>query len=93
MPKHINLANVPEARPIEDFWAIIKKIVYKNGWTAQNIDKLKDRIRWAFRNIDVKVVQQLASTVHNRLDQVRRYGPIIFFCDLSDRTSNYLFKI
>ena len=74
VPKHMNPANVPEARPIEDFWAILKRHVYKDGWTAKRIVDLKARIRLAIRNIDVKVVQKLALSVHKRLDQIRRYG-------------------
>ena len=27
-----NPPNIPEARPIEDFWGIIKGEVYKNNW-------------------------------------------------------------
>ena len=68
------MSNVPEARPIEDFWAIMKRYVYKDGWTARNVTELKARISLTFRNLDVKVVQKLASTVHKRLDQIRRYG-------------------
>ena len=40
VPKNLNIANVPEARPIEDFWAIMKKYVYKDGWTARNVTEL-----------------------------------------------------
>ena len=36
----MNLANVPEARSIEDFWAIMKRIVYKDGWTAQRSNQV-----------------------------------------------------
>ena len=31
VPKNENPANVPEARLIEDFWIIIKRLVYKGG--------------------------------------------------------------
>ena len=40
VPKNLNIANVPEARPIEDFWAIMEKYVYKDGWTARNVTEL-----------------------------------------------------
>ena len=30
-----NPANVPEARPIEDFWSILKDNVYENGWMSE----------------------------------------------------------
>jgi hypothetical protein len=57
VPKDMNPANLPEARPIEDFWAILKRDVYMDGWTADNVDKLESRIRYCLRKIDVKVVQ------------------------------------
>ena len=43
VPKNDNPANVPEARPIEDFWAIIKGLVYKGGWKGENLDQLTSR--------------------------------------------------
>ena len=74
VPKTLNPANVPEARAIEDWWAILKREVYKNGWAAKNVDQLRNRIMYCVKNIDVKVVQDLAASTHKRLDQIRRYG-------------------
>ena len=34
VPKDMNPANVPEARAIEDFSALLKRDVYKDGWSA-----------------------------------------------------------
>jgi hypothetical protein len=44
------------------------------GWAAKNVNQLKIRIMSCVRNIDVKVVQDLAGSTHKRLDQIRRYG-------------------
>ena len=74
VPKAMNPANVPEARPIEDYWAILKREVYIDGWTAKNVDQLESRIRYCLKKMDVKVVQNLVATTHKRLDQIRRYG-------------------
>ena len=74
VPKTKNPANLPEGRPIEDFWAILKREVYMDAWTAQNVDQLETRIRYCLKKMDVKVVQRLASTTHKRLDQIRRCG-------------------
>ena len=70
----MNPANVPEARAIEDFWALLKRDVYKDGWSAKTTNELKNRIAACVRNFDVKVVQRLAASTHRRLDQIRRYG-------------------
>jgi hypothetical protein len=74
VPKAMNPANVPEARPIEDYWAILKREVYMDGWTANNVDELESRIRHCLKKMDVKVVQNLVATTHKRLDEIRRYG-------------------
>ena len=58
VPKTKNPANLPEGRPIEDFWAILKREVYMDAWTAQNVDQLETRIRYCLK----------------KLDQIRRYG-------------------
>ena len=39
-----NPANVPEARPIEDFWADLKRQVYKNNWHEKYLKQLKSTI-------------------------------------------------
>ncbi len=36
---------VPEVRPIEDFWSILKGKVYEKNWQAKNVDQLRDRIK------------------------------------------------
>lgn len=74
VPKDINPANLPEARPIEDFWADLKRDVYSNGWEAKNIQQLKARINNKLKNIDQNLVQSRALETPKRLDKIRRYG-------------------
>lgn len=71
-----NPANVPEVRCIEDFWAYLKQLVYKDGWGAKNIDQLINRIRYCLKKIDHSVVQKLAASTLKRIDSVRRFGVI-----------------
>jgi hypothetical protein len=33
-----NPPNMPEIRPIENFWGILKGLVYQNNWQAENLD-------------------------------------------------------
>ena len=43
--KNDSPVNVPECRPIENFWAILKQQVYKNNWRAKNVKQLpKDTV-------------------------------------------------
>ena len=72
VPTDMNPANLPEASPIEDFWAILnEKCIWMAGllimWTNLNPGS-------SIRKIDVKVVQDLVATTHRRLDQIRRFG-------------------
>ena len=64
----MNPANLPEARPIEDFWANKKRDVYMDAWTADNVDQLESMIRYCLNEIDVKVVQKLVATTHKILN-------------------------
>jgi hypothetical protein len=36
VPKELNPPNLPQVRPIENFWGILKRRVYLNGWTAES---------------------------------------------------------
>lgn len=69
-------ANVPECRPIEDFWSILKGLVYKGNWKAENLDQLKKRIQYYLKKVDIELIQRLARSVTGRLDNVRRNGVI-----------------
>lgn len=74
VPKYLNPANVPEVRPIEDFFAYLKRKVYRNGWCAKNVKQLEKRIIATLSTIDHKVVQKLMANTSKRLDRVRRFG-------------------
>ena len=71
-----NPANVPEVRPIEDFWSILKGKVYENGWRAKNLDELRNKIRLCTRNMDQNLVQDLLASTSKRLNNIRRNGLI-----------------
>ena len=66
--KSENVANVSEIRPIEKFWSKLKGNVYKNSWTAENLNKL--RIKYCISKMDKNIVQDLM----RRIDRVRRNG-------------------
>ena len=45
VPKDKKAPNVPQLRPIEDFWANLKRKVYANNYTSKNIKCLKNKIK------------------------------------------------
>lgn len=74
--KEDNPANVPEIRPIENFWAYLKRLVYAQGWEAKTANQLITRIKYCLKKIDQDVVQTLALSTKRRIDGVRRHGLI-----------------
>jgi len=72
--KSDNPANLPEVRPIEDLFAIIKRDVYRDGWSASSIKQLEQRIRSTMRKLPIDCVQKLMNSTIRRIDQVRRNG-------------------
>ncbi|KAL4500830.1 hypothetical protein ABPG72_020064 [Tetrahymena utriculariae] len=72
--KKENPANVPECRPIENFWAILKGLVYQNNWQASSIEALKTRIQLCIKKIDQNLVKKLAESIPSRLNNVQRNG-------------------
>jgi len=70
----INPPNLPEVRPIEDFWAYLKQMVYAGNYQAKTVEELTDRIKKCIKNIDLNFVQKLMSGTWKRLSHVSRYG-------------------
>lgn len=71
-----NPANLPECRPIENFWSILKGLVYKSNWQAKNLDQLQKRIKYCLSKIDFELIQGLAQSIPSLVDNVRRNGVI-----------------
>ena len=59
MPKNQNPPNVPQLRPIETFWANLKRRVYSNDRTAKTIEELIAKIKSELRKTSVNSCQNL----------------------------------
>jgi transposase len=70
--KDDNPANLPEARPIEDFWSILKGKVYEGCWEAKTLHQLELRIKKCLRELEAPTIQNLIESVKTRLDNIRR---------------------
>jgi transposase len=57
VPKSINPPNVPQLHPIETFWGNLKRNVYRNSFVAENIKKLKSKIKLELKNMGTESVQ------------------------------------
>ena len=82
VPKEDNSANLPNSRPIEDFWGNLKRKVYEGGWMPTTLKVLEDRIRLCLRKMNLSDVQAHTESVYKRLDTIRRGGELYFFCSL-----------
>ena len=71
-----NPPNVPEIRPIENFWSILKSYVYDGNWKAENYDQLRERIKYCMKKVDMSVVQGMISSIPSKLNTIRRHGVI-----------------
>ena len=63
-----NPANLPECRPFENFWSILKGLFYKNNWHAENLKKLRSRIKHFLNKIDTELIQSLAKSIPGLVD-------------------------
>ena len=63
VPKDINPPNVPQARPIENFWGCLSQKVYEGGWEAKTEQHLIHRIKPQMKEFDEKFVESLLAGV------------------------------
>jgi hypothetical protein len=71
-----NPPNLPQARPIDNFWALLSGRVYNNGWKAQNEQQLRRRIMQKIREVDLVSVQNLMRYIKRKLRAIEDHGPL-----------------
>lgn len=59
VPKDQNPPNLPQLRPIEDFWANLKRKVYSNSYRPKTLKNLKDKIKWELKKSQHRVTRRL----------------------------------
>ena len=70
-----NPTNLPQCRPIEDFFGSLAQLVYEKGWKAQNINQLEQRIKTCLRKMDFESVQRNFSAIRTKLRKTFEHGP------------------
>ena len=53
LPPNKNPPNCRQIRPIEQFWAYLKRNVYDNGKEFHPINQLVNRIRYLLKHLDL----------------------------------------
>lgn len=77
VPKNDNPPNLPQARPIENLWAILSRKVYENGWEAQSHEQLISRIKSKMNEINVLAVQSMMDNVKSKLHEIEINGAYV----------------
>lgn len=72
--KENNPPNVPQLRPIEDFWAILKRRVYKKNFRPETIEDLIRKIRLELNKVDIALCERLMSSVPKKVRRAANYG-------------------
>ena len=75
VPRDANPPNLPAARPIENFWALLAREVYKNGWEAKTKQQLVNRIIYCSKKVSVETVQKMMRSVRTKLRAIEDMGP------------------
>ena len=69
-----NPANLPEVRPIEDFWSILN--AYENNWEAKTLHQLEVRIKKCLKEVDQVTILKTFGCVKKRLNDIRMFDII-----------------
>ena len=72
--KEDNPTEVPQCRPVEDFFGLLATRVYHKNWVAKDAEHLKRRIRKCLREIPLSTVQATMASVRRRLLRAYRVG-------------------
>ena len=67
VPKDMNPPNMPQCRPIEDFFGALATNVYDKNWVAADVGALERRLRSCVAAFPVEVVQRLMKTTRKKL--------------------------
>ncbi len=74
VPKDSNPPNCPQVRPIETFWAQLKKNVYAKGFKAESIQELIVKIKHELRVMPKNYCQRLMRRVKTNVRKAADRG-------------------
>ena len=79
LSKYINPPNVPQARPIENFWVCLAQKVYEGGWEAKTEQQLIRRIKSKMKKFDKNFVESLLEEVKAKVKSISNNGVYFLF--------------
>ena len=72
--KESNPSNIPQARPIKNFWGCLVQKVYENGWEAKTEAQLSLRIKSKLKEFGKHFLQDLMKCVEGKLRKIADEG-------------------
>ncbi|KAL4467962.1 hypothetical protein ABPG72_021743 [Tetrahymena utriculariae] len=69
-----NPSNLPEARPIENFWGDLKRLVYANNWKAKDLIELEARIKQCVSKMNTNQYLKQIQNLPSKLNKIAKYG-------------------
>jgi len=76
VPKRANPPNLPQARPIENFWGMLSHLVYADGWEANSEKQLRMRINRKLKEVTIDVIQAMMRNIKSKLRKIEDNGPL-----------------
>ena len=67
VPKDLNPTEVPQCRPIEDFFKVLASHFYRKNWLAESTEALMKRIRKSVERIPAETVLATTQAVRKKL--------------------------
>lgn len=74
LPKEHNPPNCPQIRPIEKFWAYLKRHVYSEGIEYDSLDQLIRRIRYLLKTLDFSDFQLAMKNLPRKIRKAQKEG-------------------
>lgn len=74
VPVENNPPNVPQARPVEDFWGFLSQKVYEGGWEAKTEQDLINRIQSKLKDFKKEYFVRLVSRAKSKLRLIAEKG-------------------
>ncbi len=57
-----------QVRPIENFWAYLKQLVYEDNWKTESLDILIERIREKIKSIPKNIIKKFFGASKEKFD-------------------------
>ena len=73
IPKDDQSANSRDMNTLETIWIIVDEITYKDS-APKTVDELRQRLRFACKNMNIDTLWELVHSIPHRLENVRKHN-------------------